>query len=201
MQRPSLASIAQSLSARNSYNGKNLHSASTTTINPAHRVNRRKSSFSVASVNVAALHAAAKDGSVDIPVQARTRGSVQADRLGKSPNMGSMPSPSFFSSGLKHATTIAEHATDAQNSSAVEDGPALATLADKANGKSRSRRASEGSRMTRTKSNAGELRCDTCGKGYKHGSCLTKHLSVHPPLFHLFTVAMCRTPSHLSNDY
>lgn len=43
--------------------------------------------------------------------------------------------------------------------------------------KARNRRASEGSFLKgEGKRVASELRCDTCGKGYKHSSCLTKHL-------------------------
>jgi hypothetical protein len=43
--------------------------------------------------------------------------------------------------------------------------------------KARNRRASEGSFLkSESKRAASELRCDTCGKGYKHSSCLTKHL-------------------------
>jgi hypothetical protein len=46
------------------------------------------------------------------------------------------------------------------------------------NTKSRNRRASEGSYLIKGegKKSSSELRCDTCGKGYKHSSCLTKHL-------------------------
>lgn len=57
----------------------------------------------------------------------------------------------------------------------------------------RSRRASEGAhvhlgesgdgvggRVSRARSGS-ELKCDKCGKGYKHSSCLTKHLFVSPP--------------------
>ena len=44
----------------------------------------------------------------------------------------------------------------------------------------RSRRASEGAYLSKSdgKRASGELRCDKCGKGYKHSSCLTKHLLV-----------------------
>ena len=46
------------------------------------------------------------------------------------------------------------------------------------------RRASEGSNLkSEGKRSSGELRCDKCGKGYKHSSCLTKHLSVFPISF------------------
>ncbi|ODH52258.1 hypothetical protein GX48_01575 [Paracoccidioides brasiliensis] len=49
--------------------------------------------------------------------------------------------------------------------------------------KQRSRRASEGSHLVRAdgKRVMNELRCDRCGKGYKHSSCLTKHMWEHDP--------------------
>jgi len=47
---------------------------------------------------------------------------------------------------------------------------------DKSTTKNRNRRASEGSHLVRANTKKGELRCDTCGKGYKHSSCLTKHM-------------------------
>lgn len=72
--------------------------------------------------------------------------------------------------------------TSEQDTSAIVDGPPLSSV-EKTSAKSRTRRASEGQKvgkLERSKSNAGELRCDKCGKGYKHGSCLTKHLLVTP---------------------
>jgi len=62
------------------------------------------------------------------------------------------------------------------NSEAVEDGPAIGKII-----KGRGRRPSELPKLAkeRTKSStAGDLKCDSCGKGYKHASCLTKHLYV-----------------------
>jgi hypothetical protein len=50
--------------------------------------------------------------------------------------------------------------------------------------KSRTRRASEGQQLIKGDSKKGhpnDLRCEKCGKGYKHSSCLTKHLFV--PIF------------------
>ncbi|CAD6591385.1 MAG: hypothetical protein ASARMPREDX12_005145 [Alectoria sarmentosa] len=49
--------------------------------------------------------------------------------------------------------------------------------------KARARRASEGSYLTKGegKRSGGEVRCEKCGKGYKHSSCLTKHLWEHTP--------------------
>lgn len=47
--------------------------------------------------------------------------------------------------------------------------------------KARSRRASEGSQLLkseRRRESGAELRCETCGKAYKHSGCLTKHMFV-----------------------
>lgn len=71
-----------------------------------------------------------------------------------------------------------EEAMDDEESVAENDS--LATEGLRAGSKARARRASEGSYLTKGegKRSSGELRCDKCGKGYKHSSCLTKHLSV-----------------------
>ncbi|KAL8949828.1 MAG: hypothetical protein Q9222_004093 [Ikaeria aurantiellina] len=49
--------------------------------------------------------------------------------------------------------------------------------------KARARRASEGANLSKSEGRrpSGELRCEKCGKGYKHSSCLTKHLWEHTP--------------------
>jgi len=46
----------------------------------------------------------------------------------------------------------------------------------------RMRRASEGQHLMKDgkKANSSDLKCDKCGKGYKHSSCLSKHLHVSP---------------------
>lgn len=48
--------------------------------------------------------------------------------------------------------------------------------------KNRSRRASEGSHLIRGEGKRVpiEVKCERCGKGYKHSSCLTKHMCVYP---------------------
>jgi hypothetical protein len=64
------------------------------------------------------------------------------------------------------------------------DHAALESLPEAIKGgvtKARARRASEGSRLIKGESkraSGSELKCETCGKGYKHSSCLYKHLSV-----------------------
>jgi hypothetical protein len=67
-----------------------------------------------------------------------------------------------------------ESAIDDQNDEDMDD--------DEADGfkQARTRRASEGQHLVKDgkKSNAGDLKCEKCGKGYKHSSCLSKHLFV-----------------------
>jgi hypothetical protein len=66
--------------------------------------------------------------------------------------------------------------------SAIEDDPIDNMSGDEGDvadlQKSRVRRASDGQPLLKDgkKSNRIELKCDKCGKGYKHSSCLTKHL-------------------------
>lgn len=67
---------------------------------------------------------------------------------------------------------------------AIDDDPAdTSDQAASAAQKARVRRASDGQPLTKEgrKSNRAELRCKKCGKGYKHSSCLTKHLWEHTP--------------------
>lgn len=83
----------------------------------------------------------------------------------------------------------------AKTETAIVDGPPLASMPEheKGNSKSRIRRASEGSRLSKgdgKRTSGSELRCEKCGKGYKHSSCLTKHLSVAlspAPLSHMLS--------------
>ena len=58
----------------------------------------------------------------------------------------------------------------------LTDGPSLSSFpaVDKSKAK---RRASDGTALTKKeKAATGELKCEHCGKAYKHGSCLNKHL-------------------------
>lgn len=139
-----------------------------------------------AAGNYAAMAAAAK-GMAGAPLEAngsrrmskpasQFRGphlSLTPSMASSVPNNGSAFPPSGF-----HAAAKTE---------AITDGPPLAVMPEheKGNSKSRARRASEGSRLAKgegKRTSGSELRCEKCGKGYKHSSCLTKHLSVAPCL-------------------
>ncbi|KAI9721862.1 MAG: hypothetical protein M1828_004957 [Chrysothrix sp. TS-e1954] len=98
--------------------------------------------------------------------------------------------PLSQSEAVSKASLLGSSASN-RNSGALIDGPSLSTMlgAERAgSSKPRVRRASEGSRLSRgerRRSTVGELRCDKCGKSYKHGSCLTKHLWEHTPEWNL----------------
>ena len=74
---------------------------------------------------------------------------------------------------------IVFHGSAVDGDSAIVDGPILGESTEPF-AKARARRASEGQYLTKTEGKRanGELRCEKCGKGYKHSSCLTKHLLV-----------------------
>ncbi|KAF7197122.1 hypothetical protein HII31_01547 [Pseudocercospora fuligena] len=169
--RLSVGSNASSLPARNSYSRTHSHTASLGSVSTANRINRRKSStFSPAtrpSINGAVIENAVAEGT------AVNRRSSTSKAALASLNDGypSMPS------SLPQQASVPENV--ALSSSAVVDGPSLSSFHGIEKSKSKMRRASDGTRLTKKeKAAAGELKCEHCGKAYKHGSCLNKHLGV-----------------------
>lgn len=171
-------------------NRPHSHSISASAINPAHRVTRRKSMSSSAANNVAAIAAAAK-GVIGAPLEgASVGGSGSGQRRTskpptqfRGPSLNAAMASSMPGSGGSPFGSSSYNGTAAQGE-AVVDGPVLATMPEHklAESKSRIRRASEGSRLKGDgkRTSGSELKCEKCGKGYKHSSCLTKHLSVTP---------------------
>ncbi|KAK4554837.1 hypothetical protein LTR86_007985 [Recurvomyces mirabilis] len=122
--------------------------------------------------NAAAIGAAVESGVADGSIAINRRSSISKAALGAL-NDGSYPP---VPSSLPHGMTVPERGS----SSALVDGPPLSSYADKS--KLKIRRASDISRLTKKERAAtGELKCEQCGKAYKHGSCLTKHLWEHTP--------------------
>lgn len=167
------------------------HSLSVGSINPAHRVTRRKSTSASAANQAAAIAAIGRDAAGN----AFESGSYSSKR-GKS----GFGSKSPFPASLPNGSGFGQAVYDTKYGSAIADGPSLEALPEMeiVNTKARSRRASDGSQLRKGDSKrdkGGELKCETCGKGYKHSSCLTKHLLVslclHLP--HTFTL---RTVEH-----
>lgn len=146
------------------------HTVSLGSLNANHRVNRRKSSTSMTGVNRAALVAAIREGSQGGLPDGRPM--CHQEGLGIT---------NAYTAGPDLGRTMS--ASRKTGSAIEEGGPLLSKNASKM----RARRASDGSILKKERRNTnsgGELKCEKCGKGYKHGSCLQKHLSVLPSTFH-----------------
>lgn len=158
------------------------HSVSLGAVNSSHRITRRKSLNASAVNNVNAIaalkdidekgSASSKRGSLNLKTAASSR-SLELSRYGTSSG------DRYPLGGLTgHNEKANEEAMDDEDSNVDDD---FLSTENASNGSNvRARRASEGSYLTKgeSKRSSGELRCEKCGKGYKHSSCLTKHLSV-----------------------
>ncbi|KAK8874860.1 hypothetical protein PGQ11_005374 [Apiospora arundinis] len=157
------------------------HSALSGALN-AHRVTRRKSMTS-SGANVAAVAAAlseAGDMMTALPITTNSRrGTISKPTIVRSTMPSSLPSPpgslpthKFMMSGKPEGqeSAIDDDSNDMSGEDLGENGMKV-------------RRASDGQPLSKDgkKSNRPDLRCEKCGKGYKHSSCLTKHLWEHTP--------------------
>lgn len=162
-------------STRQSHSRTNSHTVITGPLNTAHRVARRKS-VTNSNANIAAAAAAAaaigdmnsKVPSLPINIGARRMSKSGAGGMASPP--ASMPAHKFLNMEVKPEHQ--DSAIDDQENASPEEGDALQ--------KDRVRRASDGQPQAKEgrRFNRPELRCEHCGKGYKHSSCLTKHLFV-----------------------
>ncbi len=184
--RPSIPSGSPSSLAaarQPSHSRNHSHSALSGALNATHRVTRRKSITSNGT-NIAAVAAAlneAGDQVTPLPIAVNPRrGTMSKPATARSAIVGSLPSPPaslptnrFMNGKMDGQDTAID---DDSNDMSADEG-------ESGFDQSRVRRASDGQPLTKDgrKSNRVELRCDKCGKGYKHSSCLTKHLFV--PIF------------------
>lgn len=144
-------------------------------VNQTHRVTRRKS-VATNSANIAAVVAAAArdigDDSATMPAvrrQALSRSGTGRGSLHTPPN--SLPSHKH-SMPSKNRNSRDEHAIiDDEELDEFDDGEVPFQ-------KVAQRRASDGHSMREGKRPKDDLKCTKCGKGYKHSSCLAKHLCV-----------------------
>jgi hypothetical protein len=167
------------------------HTISAGPINPAHRVTRRKSMSSTAAM------AAAVKGTIGAPLEGSNRRLSKPVSQFRGPSLATSLASSMPGNGSPFAYGAAA------KSEAVTDGPALAAMPEheKGDAKARMRRASEGSRLSKgdgKRTSGSDLRCEKCGKGYKHSSCLTKHLSVPPGATRLSHILSRLTSNTLS---
>ncbi|KAK2050358.1 tat pathway signal sequence [Colletotrichum somersetense] len=183
--RPSLSTVSSSgLATRQSHSRTNSHSLLGGALNANHRVTRRKSMTNTAA-NAAAMAAAIReiggDNVTPIAVSSR-RNTASKSAAARAAIVGSLPSPP---ASLPTHKFHLEGKTDVHES-AIEDDPNNGSADEGEHNaqKSRVRRASDGQPLVKEgsrKFNRVELKCETCGKGYKHSSCLTKHLWEHTP--------------------
>ncbi|KAM0286278.1 hypothetical protein ACHAQH_001008 [Verticillium albo-atrum] len=136
------------------------------------------------TTNVAAVEAALKeanaDGTAAMPIGPGTRRNTSSkSAAARAAIMASLPSPPA-SLPPQHRFQMDK---GEMHESAIDDDPQDMSADEDLDKKARARRASDGQPLIkeRRKSNRVELRCEKCGKGYKHSSCLTKHLWEHTP--------------------
>ncbi|KAF4627429.1 hypothetical protein G7Y89_g10726 [Cudoniella acicularis] len=181
--RLSMSTHAGSLPKSHSRN--HSHSVSSGSLISSHRVSRRKSVSNNTASNVAAMVAAVReagDTSLGMPITNR-RNTMSKSASARSAALGSLPSPP--ASLPSHKIRMTSSGKSDRGESAIDDDMNEDMEEDDENSfkQSRMRRASEGQHLMKDgkKSNGGDLKCDKCGKGYKHSSCLTKHLWEHTP--------------------
>jgi hypothetical protein len=164
------------------------HSISLGAVNANHRVTRRKSMTTTAAVNAAAAVAASlKDHGepAGIPVIASHRRALSGRKGSESTSMGATSGLSSYLSRSINAASPDSAAGRKHSPSSIDENTAVdgtGPVGKPISTKDRNRRASEGSHLMRGEGKrvSTELRCDQCGKGYKHSSCLTKHMCVYP---------------------
>ncbi|KAL4962331.1 putative C2H2 finger domain protein [Aspergillus stella-maris] len=168
------------------------HSISLGAVNSNHRVTRRKSVTTTAAANAAAAVAATLKDSPDsaaIAMPAHRRGSrkgLESSSVGATSAFSSYLSRSVNSPSRDSLITRKASPSQAQDASPMTQTTTAdgSGASDKQAGpKNRNRRASEGGHLVKGEGKGArpELRCDRCGKGYKHGSCLSKHMWEHDP--------------------
>ncbi|KAL1980498.1 hypothetical protein VTN96DRAFT_4022 [Rasamsonia emersonii] len=163
------------------------HSISLGAVNANHRVSRRKSVTSSAAANAAAAVAASlkEHGEpAGIPVAASHRRGANARKGLESSSMGTASGSgfsSYLSRSVNESTAGRKHSPSSIDENTAVDGGG--PVGRPVSTKNRNRRASEGSHLVRGEGKrfSTELRCEQCGKGYKHSSCLTKHMWEHDP--------------------
>ena len=183
------SATSSNIPIRNSTSRTHSHSMSLGTMHSTHRVSRRKSITSSAINNVAAIAAALDGGSEQFTDSVHTnrrslplktgsgRGVNEPAIIGGSGGFLDGHDVDFMD--LTHNSSLAANLENEHNGSAIADGLLLPNRGGTFS-KTRNRRASEGAPHSKSegKRASGELRCEKCGKGYKHSSCLTKHLLV-----------------------
>lgn len=159
------------------------------TTHPTHRISRRKSMNSSAFNNVTALAAAINGGRENYADSMRTNrrslpskycsngGTIESAVVVRSDGLADGRDADVMDTAI--GPELVSDLEIGKNGSAIAEG-FLPSNPGGISSKARNRRASEGAPLSKSEGKrvSGELRCEKCGKGYKHSSCLTKHLLV-----------------------
>jgi len=124
------------------------------------------------------LNAATSAAAITAAINIDANGEVEASRNRRSNSSRTALAPTNRASYPSPPSSLPQHHSLSGTSYGGKAGSDATD--EKGSSKARGRRASEASALTKKKSASGELKCETCGKGYKHSSCLTKHLLVLP---------------------
>ncbi|KAI1267423.1 hypothetical protein F5Y18DRAFT_337534 [Xylariaceae sp. FL1019] len=187
--RQSISSGSTVMASSRPSSHSRTNSSTLSALSGAHRVTRRKS-MTNPTANAAAVAAVAaalqgqeagdKVAALPITINAR-RSTISKPTTVRSALAGNLPSPP---ASLPSHRFVMNNKIEGQES-AIDDDSNDISADDGEDGlqKARIRRASDGQPLTKEGKKSGrvELRCDKCGKGYKHSSCLTKHLWEHTP--------------------
>ncbi|KAL8704211.1 MAG: hypothetical protein Q9201_002629 [Fulgogasparrea decipioides] len=149
------------------------HSVSLGTLNPSHRVTRRKSMTSTGA-NTAAIAAALSGTGPPIPQANRQNLTLKRGGSGHSfeATSGSVDVSGYEGSDVNTGgrdNALVDDDDLMQDDGSVIDGMPRGR-ADKGTSRARARRASEGAHLSKSegKKASGELRCEKCGKGWEH---------------------------------
>ena len=134
--------------------------------------------------NVAAMVAAVREAgetTLGMPISSR-RNTMSKNASARSGVLGSLPSPpaSLPSHRMRMTSTGKLDRGESAIDDEQNDDDDMDDEEETGFKQSRMRRASEGQHLMKDgkKANGSDLKCDKCGKGYKHSSCLSKHLFV-----------------------
>ncbi|CAK7275264.1 hypothetical protein SEPCBS57363_006592 [Sporothrix epigloea] len=203
------ASLSNGLPSRVPHSRNGSHSIIGAALNSGHRVSRRKSMTIPGTTNVAAVAAILQEADAlahgaHRNALSKVGGNVVSSSLGGLPRgtsamaaalavsgsigrTGSLPLPSPPASLPTRKFLTADSSAIDDDLNDMSDGDLEpASLSDAsaiALELARARLASDGQSLLKEgrRSSRMELRCKQCGKGYKHSSCLTKHLWEHTP--------------------
>lgn len=147
-----------------------------------------------AASNVAAMVAAVRgagDTTLGMPISGR-RNTMSKSASARSAALGSLPSPPASLPG--HRFRLTSNGKLDRGESAIDDDQNDEMDEEDENEfkSARMRRASEGQHLTKDGKKANDLKCEKCGKGYKHSSCLSKHLFV--PIFLSYVLRLDLAP-------